>query len=490
MTLLKMSIQAGLIILAIITFRIIALNKLPKTSFLAMWGIALMRMLLPLSFPSRWNIFSVFGEVLSRISGGTQGVKNEVKLMFDGLSIQQPSVNSWNESLVLFPAATTIWLVVTVVLLALFSVGLYKNYSEVRFAVPFSRNDLIDEWQSSHKLQRPLRILHSDRVNTPIAVGIIHPCIILPETMDLSDKQTIGYVLTHEYYHIRRLDMLWKMLMLCAVCIHWFNPFVWSMLVLLNRDLEISCDELVLRHYADNANERKTYAYSLIKMAETRGRLPLINSYYSRNAVEERITSIMKYRKASRLAVIVAVVFVMGLTMAFTSSESKKGSSTADLAVHDADKAAHYSQIVDRNGDVLYTKPVTDSEKYVPTLVGDVSFQSETIICKEGVAGEHVEANARMAIYTDNGSKWILKGGQSIMLTLDVEHTENEDKGWSLLFGYGKNDGEFEICSDLRVNSGQTTMTLTVPEDGEYSLFFVNASASAIYVNSCEITIL
>ena len=76
------------------------------------------------------------------------------------------------------------------------------------------------------------------------------------------------------------------------------------------------------------------------------------------------------------------------------------------------------------------------------------------------------------------------------MLTLDVEHTENEDKGWSLLFGYGKNDGEFEICSDLRVNSGQTTMTLTVPEDGEYSLFFVNASASAIYVNSCEITIL
>ena len=213
MTLLKMSIQAGLIILAIITFRIIALNKLPKTSFLAMWGIALMRMLLPLSFPSRWNIFSVFGEVLSRISGGTQGVKNEVKLMFDGLSIQQPSVNSWNESLVLFPAATTIWLVVTVVLLALFSVGLYKNYSEVRFAVPFSRNDLIDEWQSSHKLQRPLRILHSDRVNTPIAVGIIHPCIILPETMDLSDKQTIGYVLTHV------LCASIGLIPLCGVCL-------------------------------------------------------------------------------------------------------------------------------------------------------------------------------------------------------------------------------------------------------------------------------
>lgn len=322
MTLLKMSIQAGLIILAIIVFRIIALNKLPKASFLAMWGIALMRMLLPFSFPSRWNVFRVFGEVLSRISGGTQDMKNEVKLMFDGLSLQQPSVNSWNESFVLFPTATAIWLVVTVVLLALFSVGLNKSYSALWFAVPLSRNELIDEWQSSHKLHRPLRILQSDKIATPIAVGVLRPCIILPGSMDLSDKQTIGYVLTHEYYHVRRLDILWKTLMLCAVCIHWFNPFAWSMLVLLNRDLEISCDELVLRHYGENANERKAYAYSLIKMAETRGKSPLINSHFSRNAVEERITSIMKYRKASGLAVVVTVVLVMGLTMAFTSSGS------------------------------------------------------------------------------------------------------------------------------------------------------------------------
>jgi hypothetical protein len=58
------------------------------------------------------------------------------------------------------------------------------------------------------------------------------------------------------------------------------------------------------------------------------------------------------------------------------------------------------------------------------------------------------------------------------------------------MFGYGKDDGEFESCSDLRVNSGKTTMTFTMPEDGEYSLFFVNASASAIYVTGCEIAIL
>ncbi len=160
------------------------------------------------------------------------------------------------------------------------------------------------------------------------------------------------------------------------------------------------------------------------------------------------------------------------------------------MAIHDADKAAHYSQVMDNNGNILYTEPLTDSEKYTPTKVGNMVFQSETIICEEGVAGEHVEANARMAIYTDNGRKWILEAGQSVMLTLYVEPTENEGSGWSLMFGYGKDDGEFEICSDLRVNSGKTTMTFTMPEDGEYSLFFVNASASAIYVTGCEIAIL
>jgi beta-lactamase regulating signal transducer with metallopeptidase domain len=486
MTLLKMSIQAGLIIFAIIILRTIALNRLPKASFLAMWGVALLRMLLPF-FPSKWNLLSILGEVLTVNSGGTRGMKNEVKFILDGLTMQQSSVNNWNKAEALFPTITAIWLVVTAFLLVLFSLGLIKSYLQLRFAVPLSGNELIDEWQSSHKLQRPLRILQSDRINTPIAVGIVRPCIILPEIMNLSDKQAVGYVLTHEYYHIRRLDMLWKLLMLCAVCIHWFNPFAWGMLIFLNRDLEISCDELVLRHYGENASERKAYAYSLIVMAETRGRLPLIISHFSRNAVEERIISIMKHRKASALATGVAVVVVC-LTTAFAASG--KGSLAADMSVHEADKAAHYSQVIDHNGNVLYTEPVTDNEKYMPTNVGNMIFQSETILCEEGVAGEHVEANARMAIYTDNGKKWVLKAGQSVMLTLYVEPTENEGSGWSLMFGYGKDDGEFEICSDLRVNSGKTTMTFTMPEDGEYSLFFVNASASAIYVTGCEIAIL
>jgi hypothetical protein len=317
---------------------------------------------------------------------------------------------------------------------------------------------------------------------------IVHPRIILPKAMDLSDPQTVGYVLTHEYFHIRRFDMLWKLLMLCAVCIHWFNPLAWVMLALLNRDLEITCDELVLQHFGGNADEKKAYAYSLIEMAETRGRFSPINSYFSRNSAEERIISIMKYKKSSVWAVIVAVIMVICLTTAFAASGSEGTLQTANEAVQSADEAAHYMELIDDSGNTTYSGTVTDSERYTPLKIGDVSFRSETIDCVEGVSGQHTEANGRMAIYTKNGGTWALKAGQSVTLAFDVAATTNEGNGWSIYLGYGK-DGIYEVCSTNRISSGKTTLTLTVPEDGEYSPFFVNISAGAVYVNSCEITV-
>ena len=317
MTLLKTSMSAGLIILAIIILRTIALNKLPKASFLAMWGVALLRMLLPFSFPSKWSFSAILAKLLGRNSAGTQGLNNVIFV-----SVQKTSANFWQKIEELCPYAATVWLVAAAILFVLFSLGLIKSRSAVRFAVPVGKNEFIDEWLSSHKLLRPLRILQSDRITTPVAVGLIRPRIILPKTMRLSDRRAVGYVLTHEYCHIRRLDLLWKMLMLCAVCVHWFNPFVWAMLILFNRDLELSCDELVLRRCGGNKNERKAYAYTLIEMAEARGRSPLICSHFSQNAVEERVTAIMKHKKASGAAIVIAAVIVICLTMAFSASGS------------------------------------------------------------------------------------------------------------------------------------------------------------------------
>jgi len=183
----------------------------------------------------------------------------------------------------------------------------------LRFATLIRDNDFLNEWLSEHKLLRPLAIMQSDRIKTPIAVGIIKPRIILPKSMNMDDKQLLSYVLTHEYYHIKRCDALWKLLLVFAFCVHWFNPMVWVMFILVNRDLELTCDEMVIRHFGTEV--RTAYAYSLIGMAEQQSKFTPLYNGFSKNAAKERIVSIMKIKKTSRVGVILACVLISVLTV-------------------------------------------------------------------------------------------------------------------------------------------------------------------------------
>ena len=126
-------------------------------------------------------------------------------------------------------------------------------------------------------------------------------------------------MLTHEFHHIKRFDALWKLLLVFAVCIHWFNPLVWVMFILANRDMELICDEMVINHFG--AEKKTAYAYSLIGMAEQRKKFTsLLNSGFSKNAAEERIESIMKKSKKSIVSIIVAVVVVVVLAIGTMSA--------------------------------------------------------------------------------------------------------------------------------------------------------------------------
>ena len=126
--------------------------------------------------------------------------------------------------------------------------------------------------------------------------------------MDLADTAGLAYVLEHEYTHIRRFDALRKWLLAAALCLHWFNPCVWLMYILAGRDMELSCDEAVLRAGAD----RSGYALTLLALEEERGRWSPSGSHFSRNATEERIKTIMK-RKQISLAALLAVLVVMSI---------------------------------------------------------------------------------------------------------------------------------------------------------------------------------
>ena len=131
---------------------------------------------------------------------------------------------------------------------------------------------------------------------------------------------SLRFVLTHEFIHIRRFDAAAKLLLTAALCIHWFNPLVWVLYVLANRDMELACDEEVVRQAGQQ--EKAAYALTLIHMEEKKSRLmPLCNNF-SKSAIQGRITSIMKTRRASVITVLVAAALVLAVSAAFATSAS------------------------------------------------------------------------------------------------------------------------------------------------------------------------
>ena len=107
------------------------------------------------------------------------------------------------------------------------------------------------------------------RISSPLTFGVLRPVILVPKKTDWTDETALRYVLEHEFVHIQRFDVLSKLLLIAAVCVHRFNPLVWVMYVLANRDLELSCDETVLRRFGGDV--RAAYARVLIRMEAASG---------------------------------------------------------------------------------------------------------------------------------------------------------------------------------------------------------------------------
>ena len=316
MSILQMSIIAGALVTAVVLIRAVALNRLPKKMFLVLWGVVLVRLLVPVAIPINIDIGNnAIGSIAEWVLPNSSAyllvgnVTPNPAMDFSGIpGIATEQTAETPQGAVFWIAPTIIWLVGMVAAFIFFAVIFIKNHRTLRFATLIKDNDFLYKWLAEHRHIRPIAIMQSDRITSPFAIGVIKPRIILPKSMDMNDRQLLDYVLAHEYFHIKRFDAFWKMLLLLAVCVHWFNPFVWVMFVLANRDLELTCDEAVIRRFG--ATTKKAYAYMLISMAKQKGKFAPLYSGFSKNAVQERIVSIMKVKKSSVISVALAVVLV------------------------------------------------------------------------------------------------------------------------------------------------------------------------------------
>ena len=316
MSLFQMSVAGGVLILFIVVIRALAIHRLPKTTFLALWMIAALRLLLPFSIPLTFNIhigLDVFSDVVQELPSGNiaSTLPGDSPPSYDiGTAVPSPATEHISTFEIL-------WLVGVLLLAIYFSISYFRSMRKFRMSIP-DNTPYIQNWLTAHQISRPLAVRSSDLISSPLTYGILHPVILLPKKLDRNDQVALKYVLTHEYVHIRRFDAITKILFAAVLCIHWFNPLVWVMYVLANRDMELSCDAWVIRMMG--AKNRSSYALMLIKMEERRNGMSALCSHFGKNAITERIEAIMKFKKTSTIACALALVVVVGATTAFAAS--------------------------------------------------------------------------------------------------------------------------------------------------------------------------
>lgn len=312
MNVLQLSISGGLLIIGIIVVRTLSINRISKKFFVLLWDIVLLRLLLPFTVTFQFITTNLFTSVPKQIDQVIQQRVSDLPVIKGASAAYIPAGTgvSQQENI---PVFQIIWLSGLIALSLFFIIAYYRDYRKLREALPIKHNIFLDHWMKEKQLKRKVVILLSDRVNTPVTYGIFSPKIILPRTMDLTDHKALRFVLEHELVHIKCHDNLWKIVALAALCIHWFNPIVWIMQILFNRDLELSCDEKVITSVG--AEQRQEYALTLINLAGNKSGISFLHSSFGKNVIKERIVSIMKYKKTSIISIICVIVLITAVSV-------------------------------------------------------------------------------------------------------------------------------------------------------------------------------
>lgn len=349
MSLLQISISASVFILAVIFLRFLLIHKLPKMTFMILWGVASVQLLVPVSVQSQFSIFTAVEHVSGMFTSPKLITTPESSTFNNGTTVIMPPITeSLTASIMPLKTASQmsplVWMwLVGFTLCALFFIIPHLRYRKIyKMAVPI-RNDFIRKWQHSNLLWRDVQIRQLDHISTPLTYGIFRPVVLLPKNLDYDDEKQLALILTHEFTHIKRFDTLKKWILATSVCVHWFNPLVWAMYVLANRDIELFCDETVIRKLGEIT--KSTYARALVRLEEKKIGLSLMISSFSKNSTEERIISIMKTKKITITTMLLAFGLAAGIVIIFATSASDKTEAATGATILQPKQYLHYHKV-------------------------------------------------------------------------------------------------------------------------------------------------
>ncbi len=337
---LNMSFVAGFVIAAILLVRLL-LRRAPKIFSYLLWSVALLRLLCPISWEGAWSLLPVQANPipLDIQYMDEPAVHTGLPMLNTTINPALPAPADGDSSSPLQSWLTVgeiVWLAGAVGLLAGSAVSTRRLRRRLRGAVRAEENVWLVKG-----------------LETPFVLGLFHPRIYLPDGLPEQEKE---YILLHERTHIRRRDPAIRLLSYLTLCVYWFHPLVWAAFFLSGRDMELSCDESVLRRLGGGV--KKSYCASLLRLATGRRIVGCTPLAFGEGDTGSRIRNVLRYRRPALWAVVAAVIVVAAVSVGLLTNPGSSASSSAPPSaspsgVNEAPVAVEFTVSRLQNGETI-----------------------------------------------------------------------------------------------------------------------------------------
>lgn len=459
--LLNMSISASWLVLAVVLARVL-LKKAPRSLICGLWGLVALRLVWPFSVES----------VLSLIPS-TQTVPTEILLdpspaINSGVSFIDSAVNPvLSQSMAPAVGASAnpmqIWtfLAGLVWLAGMLVMGLYALFSYLRLRIKvgaFVERD---------------GVYLCDYIDSPFILGVFRPRIYLPSTLD---GENMAYVMAHEKAHLKRHDHWWKPLGYILLTVYWFNPVMWVAYVLLCRDIELACDERVVKDMG--AEEKKAYSSALLECSVPRRMIAACPLAFGEVGVKARVKSVLNYKKPAFWVVVVALIACAAVAVCFLTDPVAK--QEADPFAQ-ADSPWQWTSQVSSEDVNFCQATIWDEEQSHITIEGanldNLIAHLNDVKEWEVRQGDGVDHSVSVMVNCGNAEYLLQYGDGLIRLIFDTGTAEKYPDGeWVIdnaaLAGWFEEllipAEPVENSRQVSLSQGYANMTLTLPEGWEY----------------------
>ncbi|MGM9618237.1 MAG: M56 family metallopeptidase [Oscillospiraceae bacterium] len=356
--LINTSISASWLILAVIVLRLLW-KQIPKAVHCALWGLVAIRLICPFSITSSLSLIpnaETIPENALCMEASAQSNHVAVGIAANPLlpGSAHMEVDTTVGQLQAFDRYGTLIWAAGMVLILLYAM---VSYLRLRKKVSASIRTKEDIWIC-------------DQVDSPFILGILRPRIYLPSSMEESQW---SYVLAHEQAHLKRRDHWWKPLGFVLLAVYWFNPFIWTAYMLLCRDIEMACDEKVVRDMG--LQEKKTYAETLLSYSATCRMISACPLAFGEIGVKERVKAVLHYKKPAFWVITFSVVICAVLAVCFLTNpaaESENSGEAVISSVNDTETSSVLRLGSDLSGSVSQTENIGDLSTKIT-----VNFQYE-----------------------------------------------------------------------------------------------------------------